>query len=256
MVRLRALRGCDTVDSIVRHRAELPAGDPDRERLRHQAVEAALPMTRSLAQRYAGRGEPLADIQQVAVVGLLKAIDGFDPAYEDFWAYAVPTITGEIKRYFRDKSWAVEVPRRCKDLEQELRRCRDELVQRLHRVPRVRDFAEHLGEDGERIQQALLAKSAYTPLSLFLPQHRDERATIADRVGAPDPGYDLVDLHESIHPALARLPKRERRIIAMRYFGNMTQTQIARAVGISQMHVSRLIARSLAALRASLSEAD
>jgi RNA polymerase sigma-B factor len=237
-----------SVDTLLRRCATLDPDDPERQRLRHQAIVAGVPSARSLARRYAGRGEPLADLQQVAFVGLLKAVNSFDPEHTtDFWAYAVPTIRGEIKRHFRDRSWAVEVPRRYKNLQQEVNRCRDDLAQRLRRTPRANDFAEHLGADGREIDQALLAENGYSPMSLnAAPPYG---GFLVDRVGAPDPGYEMVELQESIHPALARLSLRERRIITMRYFGNMTQTQIAAAVGVSQMHVSRLIARSLQELR-------
>jgi RNA polymerase sigma-B factor len=241
-------------DLLLRRRAALPPADPTRHVLRHQAVVASLPAARSLARRYAGRGEPLDDIQQVAFVGLLKAVDGFDPAYcTDFWAYATPTIRGEIKRYFRDKSWAVEVPRRYKNLQQEVNRCRDDLAQRLRRFPRVADYAEHLGTDHDEIRQAIVAANGYSSASLSAQPGGTGTASLTDRLGEQDPGFELVDLHESIHPALARLPHRERQIVTLRYFGNMTQTQIAAEVGISQMHVSRLLARSLKELRRCLS---
>jgi RNA polymerase sigma-B factor len=239
-----------SADGLLRRRAALPEDDPERERLRAEAIDVSLSAVRALARHYAGRGEPLADIEQVAVVGLLKAIDGFDPGYgAEFWAYATPTIRGEIKRYFRDKGWAVEVPRRFKELQQQVNRCRDDLVQRLHRLPRVADYAEHLGADHREVAQAMAAGQAYLPTPLYASPGWDDATGLIERLGEPEHGYDLVDLHESIHPALARLPHRERRILAMRYFGNMTQTQIAAEVGISQMHVSRLIARSLAVLR-------
>ena len=242
-------------DDILRRRASLPPAHPDRQRLRDLAVEAAGPMTRALARRFAGRGEPLADIQQVAYVGLLKAVDGFDPRYPDFWAYAAPTITGEIKRYFRDNSWSVDVPRRYKDLGGAVSQCRDQLVQELRQVPRVADFARFLGADDEDIRQALAAWRAYASLSLFQPSRCGDGERLADRIGEPESGYDKVDLREALHPALAQLPGRERRIVTMRYFGNMTQTQIAAEVGLSQMHVSRLLARSLRLLRTALGDA-
>jgi len=242
-------------EDILRHRAALPATHPERGRLRDRAVEAAVPMTRSLARRFAGRGEPLADVQQVAYVGLLKAVDGFDPRYPDFWAYAVPTITGEIKRYFRDNSWAVEVPRRYKDLGGAVSRCRDQLAQELRQIPGVANFARYLGADDEEIRQAMAAWRAYASLSLFQPALDGEGDPLADRLGEAESGYDRVDLNEALHPALARLPGRERRIVTLRYFGNMSQTQIAAEVGLSQMHVSRLLARSLERLRDALGDA-
>ena len=244
-------------DDILRRRAGLPEAHPERRRLRDLAVEAAVPMTRSLARRFAGRGEPLADIQQVAYVGLLKAVDGFDPRYPDFWAYAAPTINGEIKRYFRDNSWAVDVPRRYKDLGGAVSKCRDQLAQELRQTPGVADYARFLGADRDEIRAAMAAWRAYASLSLYGPSRHggDGGERLADRLGEAESGYDRVDLHEALHPALARLPGRERRIVALRYFGNMTQTQIAAEVGLSQMHVSRLLARSLERLRDALRDA-
>jgi RNA polymerase sigma-B factor len=243
------------VDALLRRRAALPPADPDRSRLRAEVVEAALPVAVSVARRYANRGEPLADIQQVAVVGLLKAVDGFDPAYPtDFWAYAMPTITGEIKRYFRDNCWAVHVPRRYKDLEQEVNGCRDELIQRLRRLPGVTDYAEHLGRERSEITQALAARNGHSWTSASGTPRYHERPQAVEQVGEAELGYEQVDLHESIYPALACLSHRDRRIITMRFFGNMTQSQIAADVGVSQMHVSRMLARILRRLRRALTE--
>ena len=243
------------IDALVRRRATLPATHPDRPRLRQEAVEAGLPMVRRLARRYAGRGEPLPDLEQVAACALLKAVDGFDPTYTtDFWAYATLTILGGLKHHFRDRSWAVTVPRRYKDLLQEINRCRDELTQRLRRPPRIAELAEHLGRDQRDVGQALAAQHCHSSRSLFTPIKHDG-STLIEAIGEPDRRYELVDLHESLHPALAQLPQREQRIIALRFFANMTQAQIAMEVGVSQMHVSRLLARGLRRMRASLADA-
>jgi RNA polymerase sigma-B factor len=239
-------------DRLLRRLAALPPTHPERHGLRRQAIEASVPAAASLARRYAHRGEPLADLQQVAFVGLVKAVDGFETAYEtDFWAYAVPTITGEIKRYFRDSTWSVHVPRRYKDLGHAVNRCRDELFQRLRRAPRVADFAAHLDEDQAEITRALAAEVVRSPVPLSTPG-RLPGTSLVDRCGEDEAGFNLVDLRESIHPALAELPDREQLIIAMRFFGNMTQAQIAAEVGLSQMHVSRLITKSLRRLHRSL----
>lgn len=244
--------GLALTDDILRRRARLPESHPERSRLRDRAIETATSTARALARRFAGRGEPLADIEQVAYVGLLKAVDGFDARYPDFRAYAVPTITGEIKRYFRDNSWAVEVPRRYKDLGGAVNRCRDELVQELRQLPRVADFARQLDADVEEVRQALVAWRGYSSLSLFQSSSHGEGTPRCDRLSEMEPGYDRVDLNDALHPALARLPGRERRIVTLRYFANMTQTEIAAEVGLSQMHVSRLLTWSLAQLREAL----
>jgi len=234
----------------------LPPAHPDRHRLRDEAIEMGIPPAASLARRYAGRGEPLDDLQQVALLGLVKAVDGFDSAYAtDFWVYAAPTITGEIKRHFRDKTWAVHVPRRCKDLRQDIIRCRDDLIQQLRRLPRVADFAAHLGKDPDEITRALLAGNANSTISLSTPPRRGHRGNGFDRLGEREPGYDLVDLHASIHPALGQLSVREWQIITMRFFRQMTQSQIAAEIGVSQVHISRILTRVLQQLRESLRDA-
>lgn len=237
------------VDALLRRRASLPDSHPDRAPLRGQAFEAALPTVERLAKRYAGRGEPFADLAQVAAVGLLKAVDGFDPRYaSDFWAYATPTILGGIKRHFRDHSWAVEVPRRYKELRQEINRCRDEMTQRLRRPPDVAELAEQLGEDPQEISRALVAVNGYSWTSLYTAGTRGEPA-LADELGVAEHGYELVEIHETIQPALAQLPHREQYVIALRFFGDMTQSQIAKTIGVSQMHVSRILASALRRLR-------
>ena len=242
------------VDALLRRRASLPETHPDRERLRQRAFEAALPSVERLARRYAGRGEPLADLTQVAACGLIKAVDRFDPQYgTGFWAYATPTILGGIKRYFRDRGWAAGVPRRYKELRQQVHRCHDDMVQRLHRTPDVAELATHLDEDEQDIRRAMLAGNAYASTSLFTAGRFDGN-TLIDEIGVSEPGYDLVDLCETIQPALAQLPQREQRVIALRFFGNMTQAQIATTISVSQMHVSRILASALRRLRLSLAD--
>jgi RNA polymerase sigma-B factor len=244
-----------TIDALLRQRASLPDTHPDRLLLRRQVIEAALPRVRNMARRYAGRGEPLDDLEQVAALGLLKAVDGFDPAHQaGFWAYATPTVLGNLKRHFRDTGWAVDVPRRYKDLQQQVSRCRDELAQRLRRPPVLSELSERLGKDQEEVARALTAEKGYTSASLFAPIKYQGDASVADMLGEVEPGFERVDLQESIRPALARLPYRERHIIALRYFGNMTQAAIAAQLRVSQMHVSRSLARSLRQLRESLTQ--
>jgi RNA polymerase sigma-B factor len=248
--------GSLAVDVVLRQLAALPSTHPDRRRLRHRAVEAGLPVARRLARRYADRGEPLADLEQVASVGLVKAVDGFDPRRgTEFWAYATPTITGEIKHYFRDSGWAVQVPRRYKELQWEIHRRRDGLMQRLHRPPRESDLAEHLGADSDDIRQAALAEHARLSISFFAAHRRQRHVRLLDRLCVDEPGYDLVDLQEWVRHALGHLPHRDRRIVLLRFVRRMTQSEIAAEVGLSQEHVSRLLARALRLLRASFNPA-
>jgi RNA polymerase sigma-B factor len=244
-----------SVDVVLRQLAALPSTDPDRRRLRHHAVEVGLPVARRLARRYADRGEPLADLEQVASIGLLKAVDGFDPwRGTEFWAYATPTIMGEIKHHFRDTTWAVQVPRRYKELQWEVHRRRDGLVQRLHRLPGEGDLAEHLGADRADLRQAAMAEHGRLTVSFFAP-HRHHRVGLLDRLCVDEPGYDLVEMREWVRRALARLPHRDRRIVLLRFVKRMTQAEIAAEVGLSQEHVSRLLSRALRMLRGSLKHA-
>jgi RNA polymerase sigma-B factor len=243
-----------TVNELLRQAAAMDRSDPRRGALRERAVEHSLPLADRLARRFHGMGESPADLSQVAALGLMKAIDGFDPEYgTDFGGYATPTIVGELKRYFRDKGWGVHVPRRLQELRIEINRVRDTLGQRLGRSPTPRDVAEHLGIDEEQILEALVASSAYRPVSLFAPLGGDDDAgTLADVLGDDDRDIDGVEFRQAIKPLIARLPERERRILSLRFYGNRTQAQIAADLGISQMHVSRLLSRTLDGLRRAL----
>jgi len=218
-------------------------------------VESCLPYVERLARRFASLGESQSDLTQVAAVGLLKAVDGFNPDLAtDFGAYALPTVLGELKRYFRDKGWGVRVPRRLQELRLEINACRDELTQKLGRSPTVADLAAHLGRPEDDVIEALVAASGYRPSSLDAPVREDDDGPAGDRLGVVDEAFGQVELRESLHPALAQLPAREQKIIALRFFGNLTQSEIAARLGISQMHVSRLLSRSLARLRTALQE--
>ncbi|GAA2526475.1 hypothetical protein Ahu01nite_044220 [Winogradskya humida] len=221
---------------------------------RQRAIEAWLPMTRHLARRYAGRGEPLDDLVQVAVVGLIKAMDRYEPQRgAEFSAFAIPTIIGEIKRHFRDRTWSVRVPRRLQELRQAISGATSTLTHTLGRSPTVADVAEHLGVGEEDVIEGLEGARAYRATSLSTPVGAGDTTELSDMLGAEDEGFALVEARMSLGPALAALGERERTILVLRFFGNLTQTQIAERVGISQMHVSRLITRSLEALRAHLS---
>lgn len=243
----------DEVTELLRRMVRLRHDDPLRPALRERIVSLYLPYAQQLARRFFGLGESLADLGQVAAVGLLKAIDGYDPSYTvGFHAYATPTIAGELKRHFRDRCWAVQVPRRHQELRLRISRSRDELTQRLGRSPTVADVAAHLNLNEDQVIEAMVAANGYRPASLHSPSTHDNEGELLDRLGQVEPGYDAVELRESIGPAVARLPPRERRIIALRFSGNLSQSQIAAELGISQMHVSRLLAKSLRQLRRSL----
>ncbi|MFC5908149.1 RNA polymerase sigma factor SigF [Streptacidiphilus monticola] len=231
--------------------AALEANHPDRAYVRNTLIELNLPLVRYAAARFRSRNEPMEDIVQVGTIGLIKAIDRFDHSRGvEFPTFAMPTIIGEIKRFFRDTSWSVRVPRRLQELRLALTKASDELSQRLDRSPTVAELAEYLGVTEEDVVEGLAVGNAYTASSLDSnPSEEDSEGPLADRIGYEDAGMEGVEYRESLKPLLAKLPARERRIIMLRFFQNMTQSQIGEEVGISQMHVSRLLTRTLAQLR-------
>ncbi len=234
--------------------AELPADDPGRARLRAELVEAHLPLVEYLARRFRNRGEPLDDLVQVATIGLIKSVDRFDlERGVEFSTYATPTIVGEIKRHFRDKGWAIRVPRRLQELKLSLTKATSELSQKNGRSPTVAELAGHLGLSEEEILEGLESANAYSAVSLDAPDGGDDDSpAVADSLGIVDDALEGVEYRESLKPLLEQLPAREKKILMLRFFGNMTQSQIATELGISQMHVSRLLARTLAQLRSGL----
>ncbi|MER5179230.1 RNA polymerase sigma factor SigF [Streptomyces sp. NPDC002896] len=240
----------DTTEAF-RRLAELPDG-PERDALRQEIVEAWLPMSERLAGRFRGRGESLEDLRQVAALGLVKAVDRYDPARGSaFESYAVPTVTGEIKRHFRDHMWTLHVPRRVQDLRNRVRFACQDLSQSVSgRMPTVAEIAEHAHMSHEDVLVGLEALESFTALSLDaeLPGSEDGYA-LRDALGAPDPALDVVIDREAVKPRLQQLPERERTILYMRFFGDMTQSRIAEQLGISQMHVSRLISRCCEKMR-------
>ncbi|MCW2894691.1 MAG: polymerase, sigma 28 subunit, Sig subfamily [Actinomycetia bacterium] len=236
----------------------LPVGDPERARIRATLVELHLPLVEDLARRFRNRGEGLDDLTQVATIGLIKSIDRFDlERGVEFSTYATPTIVGEIKRHFRDKGWAVRVPRRLQELKLSLTKAIGELAQREGRAPTVSELAAHLQMSEEEVLEGLESANAYSTVSLDAPDSGDEDApAVADSLGMIDDALEGVEYRESLKPLLERLPPREKKILLLRFFGNMTQSQIAAELGISQMHVSRLLARTLAQLREGLTVDD
>ncbi|MFY1694111.1 MULTISPECIES: SigB/SigF/SigG family RNA polymerase sigma factor [unclassified Solwaraspora] len=220
-----------------------------RDHLREELVQLALPFAGRLARRYRGRGEPLEDLEQVARLGLVKAVDRYDPERGSFTAYAAVTITGEIKRHFRDRTWGVHVPRRLQDLTIEVSQATAVLTSELSRSPTVAELAARLETSEEDILAALESAAGYTPASLNGPVGDDGPAELGDMFGALDADLESVDDRLTVSGLLYRLPARERRILAMRFYGNYTQSDIAAEFGISQMHVSRLLSRTLTWLR-------
>jgi len=232
----------------------LPPGHPRRDELRDRLVSGYLPVAQHVARRFARRGEPVEDLEQAGTIGLIGAVDRFDPGRGiDFLSFAVPTITGEIRRHFRDHTWAMRVPRRLKDIQATLSSVVGPLSQELGRAPRPSEIAHRLGIPVEDVIEGLDAQNAYRNNSLDEPGATGQIA-LADRMGALDAALDEVECREVLAPLLDSLPERDRTIILLRFFGNQTQTQIAEAVGISQMHVSRLLDRILSTLRRQLTD--
>ena len=217
---------------------------------REELVQRHLPLVRSLARRYAGRGEPLDDIEQVGAIGLIKAIDRFELDREVSLAtYATPNVVGEIKRHFRDKGWAIRVPRALQELNAKMSATIDRLTSKLGRSPSIAEIAESLDATPEEVLEAIEVGSAYTTLSLSGGPGGDDEADPLEAIGEEDEEFERSEDRAALAPALAHLPQRERDILRMRFEEGLPQTQIAQRVGLSQMHVSRLIRKSLSVMR-------
>jgi RNA polymerase sigma-B factor len=230
--------------------------EPVRKSLRDRLVAEHLPVAEHIARRFHNRGQSDDDLRQVAAIGLIQAVDRFDPTRgSDFLAFAVPTITGEVRRFFRDTTWSVRVPRRLKELHAAITAKTTELSHELGRAPRPSELAAALDRPVEEIQEGLAAANAYHSESLDeLVSASDGTTSVGDLLGDDDERLtDVVD-RQALFPVLATLPERERAIVVLRFFGNLTQTQIADRVGLSQMHVSRLLAASIAKLRTAMTE--
>lgn len=239
------------LDPLLREYAALAPEDARREALRDELVTGFLPVARHIARRFSGRGEPLDDLVQVATVGLIHAVDRFSPERgSDFFSFAVPTISGEVRRHFRDLGWSMRVPRRLKDLHVSINGAVSTLAQGLGRAPRPTEIAEYLNVPVADVLEGLAASEVYRSSSLDeMLSSEQGSATVGELVGEADAELDRVDTRQALRPILAELGERERSIVMLRFFGNMTQTQIADQVGISQMHVSRLLAQTLDRLR-------
>jgi RNA polymerase sigma-B factor len=220
---------------------------------REELVQRHLPLVRSLARRYAGRGEALEDIEQVGAIGLLKAIDRYDLEREvSLTTYATPNVVGEIKRHFRDKGWAIRVPRGLQELNAKMSSTIERLTIKFERSPTIAEIAEELETTPEQVLEAMEAGSAYSTVSLSTGPGGggdDDDYDPMESIGTEDEEFERTEQRASLEPALDQLPEREREILRMRFEEGLTQTQIAEKIGISQMHVSRLIRKSLARMR-------
>lgn len=234
--------------------ASLDENDPHRQRLREDIVRMCLPLAEHIARRFAGRGEAFDDLHQIARLGLVQAVDRFDVSRgSSFLSFAVPTVMGEVRRHFRDRTWSVRVPRRLKEIQQLIGPATDTLAQRLGRMPTARELAAELDVELTEITQALVASNGYQAGSLDAGSRDNDddgssRAAV-ETLGAEEPCYRLLEDAMAVRPLIAALPERERQVLVMRFFENRTQAQIAERLGVSQMQISRILAKTLKTLR-------
>jgi len=249
-----------TSEDLLRERRDLPAGHPDRFTIRARVVEANLPMAIRLARRYGGRGELFDDLAQVAALALVKAVDAYDSdRLVPFSGYAVPSIVGALKRHFRDSTSAMRVPRSAREMNLRVRAATDHLSQLHAQQPTSTKLAAHLHVRVDDITAAALAARAYRTESLDKPRMRDDGTGGGDHFGALggiEPGYGHVDDAVAVGGLMAALPVRERRILTMRFYDEMSQASIAAELGVSQMQISRLLRRTLTRIRLDLVDAD
>jgi RNA polymerase sigma-B factor len=246
------------VAELFRRLKVLDAGSDSFRRQRAEIIDRCLPLADHIAWRFRNRGQPLDDLIQTGRVGLVGAVNRYDVDNgAGFVAFAVPTIMGEVRRYFRDCGWAVKVPRRAKELQSQLNKARDELSQRLGRAPNASEVADHLAIDRELVVEATIAASNYFTLSTDAQAAQEgENRAIGETLGDLDPGLDKVLNVETVRPLIAALPERQRAALTLRFFENKSQTDIAEHLDCSQMHASRLLARALETLRGQVRAAD
>lgn len=225
------------------------AGPSRRRELETEIIKTNMPLARSLANRYTGRGIPSEDLVQVACLGLVKAVRGFDPERGDFIGYAVPTIRGELRRHFRDIGWTIRPPRRVQELQPRLWAAEEELTQSLHRPPTVAEIATLLRVDQEEVIEGLSLRGCFTPGSLDVGFGTEDAPSPADRLGAEDPEMGRVEVRMLLTQAMDRLGERERTIVRRRFFDGWTQAQIGEELGVTQVQVSRLLTQILRTLR-------
>lgn len=244
--------------AILAQMSELSPSDARYRVLRDELVTMNLPLVEHLARRFRERGEAHEDLVQVGTVGLIKAVDRFDTSRGvEFSTYATPTIVGEIKRHFRDRGWAVRVPRRLQEMRLAITRVSAELAQETGRSPTVADLAKRLDATEDEVLEGLESAQAYATASLdagVTGEGGEEGGSLSDTLGSMDDALEGVENRESLKPLLAALPERERAILMMRFFHNRTQSEIADELEISQMHVSRLLARTLSQLRSGMTD--
>jgi RNA polymerase sigma-B factor len=226
----------------------------ERTALHDEVIRLNMQVAGEIARRYHGRGIPGDDLDQVANLGLVKAVQGFDPSHgSDFLSFAVPTIRGEIRRYFRDFGWTIRPPRSVQELQTKITAAEGELFQSLGRSPRPSEIARHLDVDLELVLDSLSANGCFAPVSLDTPVADGESGPV-DRLGGLDPAFDSAEARVALKSALSGLTPRERRILEMRFFGGCTQAEIGAEVGVTQMQVSRLLSRLLERLRKRMEE--
>lgn len=251
-------REYEHLEPLLRTYATMSLEDPAREQVREQLVTGYLPVARHIAQRYAQRGEPLEDLMQIASLGLINAVDRYEVGRgHNFLGYAIPTITGEVRRHFRDKTWAMRVPRHLQELHLSVNKVIGELSHKLNRAPRPSEIAQRLNVSTEEVLAGLQATQSYRAQSLdeLLTSDTDS-ASVGELLGATDSRFERCDEARTVAPHLAGLPARERTILYMRFFDHLTQTEIAQQFGISQMHVSRLLTKTLAHLREAVTDEE
>ena len=246
----------ELVQTLTAEARRLEPGDPYREALRERAIAASRPAAYRLARRYFDRGEARDDLLQVAAFGLVKAVDGYDPGRGYAFAdYAIPTILGELRRHFRDRAPTIRAPRRLQELRLTMRPAIEALTQELGRAPTDEEVAEAIHQPAASVAEASLSGDLYRPASLSVVMG-DGQAELGDMIGGLDPGYEQVDNGASLARAIAWLPPRTQRILALRFYGNLTQSEIAADLGLSQMHVSRLLNQAYTTLREALTDKE
>ncbi len=233
------------------------ADESERERLHEEVVLLNVEVAESIVMRYRNRGVPVEDLVQVACLGLVKAVHGFDAEKSDnFLSYAVPTILGEVKRYFRDNAWVVRPPRRIQELQAEISAASAQLMHETGRPPTPREIAHHLNLEVGVVSEALTADGCFSPSSLDGPSGDDEGATLSEVLGERDPGFERAEAVVVLRPLCQQLSERDRRIVYLRFFHEWTQARIAEEFGVTQMQVSRLLTRILKQLRTQLGASD
>jgi RNA polymerase sigma-B factor len=239
------------VEELLKELAATPEQDPRWEQIRSELVRIHIPLGRHVARRYTGHSEPREDIEQAAMLGLVKAINRYDPAHgARFIAFAMPTMVGEVKRHFRDHTWTMRMPRRLQELRLALRSARQDFIHENGRPPTIPEICVLLGITEEEVIETLGANDAYQTISLDVPvSEGDDSASLGELIGNDDPQLETVLDRNALRPMLEDLPERERTILLYRFYGNKTQSEIADLLGISQMHVSRIISRTLTGLR-------